>query len=63
MGILTSFEKQAFIVENGNSTKWESCPQNLVPEQNGNLSKHSENVISPLTNAVFEKNSNFLRKL
>ena len=55
MGILASFEKQAFIVENGNSTKWESCQQKLVPERNGNLSNYDENEISPLTNAVFEK--------
>ena len=55
MGILASFEKQAFIVENGNSTKWESCQQKLVPEQYGNLSNYQVNGISPLTNTVFEK--------
>ena len=33
MGILTSFEKQAFAVENGNSTKWESGPPDLMFKQ------------------------------
>ena len=32
MGIWTLFKKQAFAFENGNSTKWESGPPDLMFE-------------------------------